>query len=209
MALKVGIVSQKGGVGKSTFTRALASEYSKNEWSVLIADMDSKQGTSFEWNSRRLQKEELPFIAVQQFSNINQVNKIADNYDIIFFDGAPHSSKETLEISANCDLVILPTNTSLDDLTPQVRLAHELKNKGLQKEKILFLLSRVTASKVEIDETIEYINTAGYKVLKNHVQEKTAYRQAMDLGLSITETKYKTLNQKADDIVQEVANSLQ
>jgi Flp pilus assembly CpaE family ATPase len=49
MALIVGIVSQKGGVGKSTLARLVAREYALAGWSVKIADLDVSQGTSFNW----------------------------------------------------------------------------------------------------------------------------------------------------------------
>ncbi|MGI2299158.1 hypothetical protein [Candidatus Cardinium hertigii] len=41
MAVLIGIVSQKGGVGKSMLSRLLATEYARVNWSVLIADMDN------------------------------------------------------------------------------------------------------------------------------------------------------------------------
>jgi chromosome partitioning protein len=55
MALFIGMVSQKGGVGKSTLARLLAREYANAGWNVKIADLDVSQGTSFSWQARRLQ----------------------------------------------------------------------------------------------------------------------------------------------------------
>ena len=39
----IGLISQKGGVGKSTLARAVAREYVMNEWAVMVADMDQEQ----------------------------------------------------------------------------------------------------------------------------------------------------------------------
>jgi chromosome partitioning protein len=55
MAVLVGLVSQKGGVGKSTLARLVAREYATAGWNVKIADLDTAQGTSFNWQARRLQ----------------------------------------------------------------------------------------------------------------------------------------------------------
>jgi chromosome partitioning protein len=44
----IAFISQKGGVGKSTLSQALASEAKKMKISVLLADCDSQQGTSAE-----------------------------------------------------------------------------------------------------------------------------------------------------------------
>ena len=54
MATIIGIVSQKGGVGKSTIARLLAREYAQAGWNAKIADLDVAQGTSFNWQARRL-----------------------------------------------------------------------------------------------------------------------------------------------------------
>ena len=56
MAIKIGVVSQKGGVGKSTLARMIACEYAEAGWEVKIADMDLKQSTSYDWQQDRLAK---------------------------------------------------------------------------------------------------------------------------------------------------------
>jgi chromosome partitioning protein len=43
----IAFISQKGGVGKSTLARALAVEASKQKLSVLLADCDQQQATSY------------------------------------------------------------------------------------------------------------------------------------------------------------------
>jgi len=40
MALVIAVVSQKGGVGKSTCARLIAREYAQAGWNVKIADLD-------------------------------------------------------------------------------------------------------------------------------------------------------------------------
>jgi chromosome partitioning protein len=44
----IAFISQKGGVGKSTLAQALSVEASKQKLSVLLADCDSQQATSYE-----------------------------------------------------------------------------------------------------------------------------------------------------------------
>ncbi len=41
MNLIIGVISQKGGVGKSSIVRALAREAANNDINVKIADLDS------------------------------------------------------------------------------------------------------------------------------------------------------------------------
>ena len=53
MAIKVAVVSQKGGVGKSSIARLIGREFADNGWLVNIADMDVQQATSYHWFKRR------------------------------------------------------------------------------------------------------------------------------------------------------------
>ena len=157
----LGVISQKGGVGKSTIARLIACEYAANEWSVKIADMDLSQGTSYRFHERRLQNQVQPEIAVEQFARVRQAVKIANSYDLLVFDGAPHATSQTLDIAKASDLVILPTGIALDDLDPTVRLAHELKQKGIPTKKIVVVFCRVGNSPIELEEAKAYINSTG------------------------------------------------
>lgn len=204
MTKSIGNISQKGGVGKSTMTRAIAVEYARGGWNVLIADMDPSQGTSIEWNSRRLQEEIEPMITVQQFSTVDRVAKVMDNYDLVIFDGAPHSTRMTEQIAKISDHVILPTGNSLDDINPQIKLAHELVKSGIKRNKISFVLSRIGNSEIENQDSIDYIEQTGYNLLKTGIQEKRGYRKAHDEGKAITETSYKSLNERSDSLVEEI-----
>lgn len=208
MALIIGIVSQKGGVGKSSLARLIAREYANAGWNVKIADLDIAQGTSFSWQARRLQNGIAPVIPVERFGAVEQALKIGNQYDLVILDGPPHSSKQTLKIAESANLVILPTGLSLDDLEPGVLLAHELIKKGVPRRKIVFALCRVGESEGEMTEARSYIDEAGYTVLKGELPEKTAYRRASDEGKALTETRFPSLNERADALAQSVVDRL-
>jgi len=200
--MKIAVVSQKGGVSKSTLSRLLAREYSKAKKNVLIADMDINQATSFEWQARRLQKNIQPEINVQQFKNVNTTKHLNKVYDLIIYDGAPASSKQTLEIAKISTVVLLPTGGSIDDMNPQIRLAHALVKNGIKKKRIAFILSKTGSSDVENLEARTYITDVGYEVISGEIPEKVGYRRAMDEGKTLTETPYATLNIVATKVAQ-------
>jgi chromosome partitioning protein len=206
MSLIVGVVSQKGGVGKSTLARLIAREYALAGWSVKIADLDVSQGTSFNWQSRRLQSGIVPVIPVERFGTVEQAIKIADHYDLLILDGPPHSTAGTLKIAQTSLLTLLPTGLSLDDLEPSVLLAHELRKRGTAASKIVFALSRVGDSESEIEEARDYIQQAGYMVLAGSLPEKTAFRRASDEGRSLTETRFPSLNKRSDEMAQGIVD---
>ena len=88
--------------------------------------MDVSQGTSYNWTSRRLQNSVFPDIAVQQYGSVAKALAESETLDLLVFDGAPHSTQATKEIANACEMVVIPTGLTLDDLEPAVLLAHEL-----------------------------------------------------------------------------------
>lgn len=208
MALLIGVVSQKGGVGKSTLCRIIAREYAAGGWNVKIADLDVSQSTSFNWQARRLNAAAEPQVAVEQFSSVSAARKVAAHYDLMVFDGAPHATSATLEIAKASDLVVLPSGLALDDLEPTVRLAHELTQSGVSIAKIAVALCRIGDSAAELDEARAYIKRAGYYLLPGAIPDRTAYRRASDIGRALTETPFPTLNERAEELAQAVINRI-
>lgn len=208
MAIIIGIVSQKGGVGKSTIARLIAREFASNDWSVKIADMDIQQGTSFQWYKRRAANQITPDIRTETFSAVKQALKDSESFDLFIFDGAPHATTATRDIARSADMVLLPTGLAIDDLEPQVLLAHELVKDGLSPDKLAFVLWRVGDSETEVEEARDYITRAGYKALPGAVPDRTGYRRASDAGLAATETPYQKLNERAETVAQSIVNAV-
>lgn len=208
MTIVIGMVSQKGGVGKSTLARLIAREYAQASWNVKIADLDLSQGTSTDWKQRREQKALEPEVAVEPFRTVSQALKIKNLYDLMVFDGPPHSMAGTLEIAKNSTLIVLPTGLSLDDLRPSILLAHELVENKIALHKIVFALCRVGDRENEITEAIAYIKKAGYETLKGSLPEKTGYRRASDEGKALSEVSYQTLKERAEEIAQSIIDRI-
>ena len=68
MAAVVAFVSQKGGVGTSTLSRALAREAAAGGLRVKVADLDTQQGTSVDWHRQRLNASIEPVVSVEAFA---------------------------------------------------------------------------------------------------------------------------------------------
>jgi len=206
MATLIGLVSQKGGVGKSTLARLIAREYAPAGWQVKIADLDISQGTSTDWKQRRERSGVKPDIAVEPFGTVTQALKVTQLYDLVVFDGPPHSMAGTPEIADVSDAIILPTGLSLDDLKPTVLLAHELIQNRIPPDRIMFALCRVGDRENEIVEARAYITRAGYRALEGEMPERTGYRRASDQGRAASETTHPSLRERAERLAQSAIN---
>lgn len=205
MSLIIGMISQKGGVGKSTLARLVGREFAASGWRVKIADLDVSQITATEWKQRRDRNGIEPEVAVEPFRTASQALEIESLYDLLILDGPPHSMRGTLEIAKAADLAVLPTGLSLDDLRPSVLLAHELVEAGITPERIAFALCRVGDREKEIEEARAYIGKAGYTVLSGSIPEKTAFRRAADEGRALSEVLFPTLRTRAEELASAIA----
>jgi chromosome partitioning protein len=206
MATVIAFVSQKGGVGKSTLSRALAREAAQGGLRVKLADLDTQQGTSVDWHRTRLDAGLEPIVSVEAFGTARQALDVASQYDILILDGPARTSAATLDIAKAANLVVQPTGASLDDLRPAVREFHALVKSGIPRERLTFALNRIGTDKEETDARA-YLAEAGYSVLDGYLSERPAYRLAQNTGRSITETQYAALNARADALIQSLIDA--
>ena len=208
MSYIIGMVSQKGGAGKSTLARLFARELAKDGFLVKIADLDTQQTTCTEWASDRAEAKIEPEIQVQPFGNIKTALAEAGRFDAYILDGRPHSSQQTLEIARAADLTVIPTGQTKDDLRPAVKLAHSLVDSGIDLGRIAFALVKTTNSEAEMNAARAYLEQTDYTTLDGFLPVSTAYGIAHDAGKVVTETPHRTLNEKAERLAQSIINRL-
>lgn len=200
--LTIACLSQKGGVGKSTLARLIARTYAHGEWQVKIADFNVKQKTSVDWCALRMGQGIKPDIAAEAFVDVSKATRL--DCDLVVFDGKPDSDTQTIRIAQVSLLVVIPTGISTDDLLPQVRFAQELKSRGVDNRKILFVLNKCTDSPAAVLDARQYIGRAGFGVAAGSLPMKTAYINAHNIGRCLAETDYPSLNQRADAVANEI-----
>ena len=206
----IAVVSQKGGAGKSTIARLLAVEAARNKHRAKIADLDLMQGTSMNWNMRRQRGERVPAVDVQTFGAVDQAVRAAHGFDLLVFDGAPHASTQTAQAAKVAHLVIIPTKTTLDDLTAALGLARELVAKGTaEPARILFVLNQTTDSLPEAAEARQWLLQGGFPTAEAHIPLKTGYSRALDAGDALTEAKHPSLQGRATVLAGEVFDYLE
>jgi chromosome partitioning protein len=203
----VGVVSQKGGVGKSTLCQLIVREAAAGGKSAKILDFDIKQTSSTDWVGARLENGLDPVIEAEPIKNIGKALKQNKDYDIIVLDGAPGSPRRTAEMMPICDLIILPTGASRADLVPTLALARRIAEMNLATDGPVFALCRVLTA-AEAADARATIKEAGFETLAGELVERPGYRQAQNSGRSATETSFSTLNDKARRLARSILRRL-
>ncbi|RHZ35727.1 ParA family protein [endosymbiont GvMRE of Glomus versiforme] len=202
----IACLSQKGGGGKSTLARCLATELTKQKQNILLVDLDIQQKTSQEWSERRKQQNIKPAVNCQSYPFFDEkLTKLP--YDYLIIDGPARISEGTLNIAKVANLIIQPVGASLDDLNPAIREFHALVKARINKNKLSFVINRISST-AEEKATRSYLEKAGYYVFFVSLSEKISYREAQNQGLSISEVKYPRLKNQAQLLVKEIIKKI-
>ena len=197
MPITIGFVSQKGGVGKSTLARAVATVAAAGGVKVLLADLDPQQATVLRWEKTRGEHlPSSPSLVVKGFATAAQALAAGTAFELLVIDAPARASRGTLEIAEHAHLVVVPSGASIDDLHPAVLLLHEFAQQGIDKARLVVVLSRILNEDEEA-RARAYIKKAGYDALPGCIREKSGYREALDHGRSLNEATQKALRQEA------------
>ena len=203
----IAAVGGKGGISKSTLSRALAVELARSGLEVHLADLDVDQGSQVDWHRDRLGAGLAPTPPVQLYPNVAAALALATHVDVLLLDGPARASRDTLTLARAADLVVLPAGASMDDLRPLVRVAHSLVKAGIPRERLICALSRIS-TEAEAEAARAYISEAGYRVATGYLPERASYRQAQNAGRAVTEVSAPTLRAAAETVVQSIIDSI-
>jgi chromosome partitioning protein len=203
----IGVVSQKGGVGKSTLCQLIAREAASQGKAAKILDFDVKQMSSVDWVRARLERDLEPAVEAEPTKDVRKALKLNRDYDVLVLDGAPGTPKRTAELIEECDLIVLPTGASRADLVPTIALARRIAGMKPDAGGPIFALCRVLTD-AEVAEARAAIGAAGFTTLDGELIERPGYRAAQNLGRSPSETPFPSLNAKAKKLARAILDRL-
>ncbi len=204
----VSLISQKGGVGKSSLARLLAVEFVKAGWSVKIADLDVAQGTVTKWKARRDRAALQPDIAVEKFRSVERALQEAPHFDLLILDGPAHAEKGGMVMARHSDLVLMPTGYGLDDMEAQIEAAYELEAAGIPSTRVWFVFCCVKGSEAEERDARAYLRKARVNIFDPVFPEQPCIRQGHNEGRAASEVPFPSVQEKVAVLVQAVADRL-
>lgn len=205
MPTVVAFLSQKGGVGKSTLARSLAVVAADAGLKVMVADLDPQQRTLLRWNATREQFSIKPTVSIAAFDSAQDALQGSLDADLLILDMPGQLTNQIADVAGSVQLIVQPSSPSVDDLHPSMLVFQALRRIRIPRERLAFALCRVLSDK-EAEATRSYLENEGYVVLLGAIHERSAYRDALNLGRALSETKQLSLNAPARMMMLDLLN---
>jgi chromosome partitioning protein len=115
--ITIGVLAQKGGVGKTTLTLHWAVEaLEQSKKPVAVIDIDTPQCSAAAWGERR--EKETPAVLKAEAHQLSDAVKAcaANAIEYAFIDTMPRVERPSLEAARMSDLVVIPCGPSIVDI---------------------------------------------------------------------------------------------
>ena len=207
----IGILNQKGGVGKTTLAVNLAAALQRQGGRVLLIDADP-QGSALDWAAAR---EEPPLFAVVGLPRATvhkEIAVIGEGYDHIVIDGPPRVTDLARSAIMASDLVLIPVQPSPYDIWAADEVVKLIAEARVYKETIksVFVVNRKIANTAIGRDVGEALAAYPVPVLKAFVTQRVVFAEAVAQGKSIFEIDQEGLAAKEvqavlDELMKEYA----
>lgn len=174
----VGLVSRKGGVGKSTLAIHLADLVAKQGAKVALLDLDL-QGSCASWRLRRESKSVLVVRSTHKELREHLELCAASGIEWVFIDTMPDIDATTKAVCDIADYVVVPTRPSVMDLESVVGTL-KLISRSATPGCAVFNLTPARGK--EIRGAQRELQKRDYTVSPTPIIDRVAYRRAIGFG---------------------------
>lgn len=195
----VTILSQKGGVGKTTLTSNLGVVAAQQGLNVCLIDLDPQASLSL-WSDSRIQSNINPHIDVTSVQGARLQQAVAqmrtqNKYDLILIDTPPSVSNENLFAAKVADICVVPTQPSILDIRA---IENSIRICELANVPAYAVINSATGNaKGHADDAKEALGH-DIEALGTVVNNRIAFKHAMAASLGVLE--YEPSSKAADEI---------
>jgi chromosome partitioning protein len=170
----IAVISQKGGVGKSTLAVHLAALAAETQ-RVILMDLDP-QGSAMEWGNRRGDRppDIMPAHPASLAREIERAGN--DGYGLAVIDTAPHADHAALQAARSADLIVVPCRPATFDLAA---ISATLDLCRLANKQAVVVINAAPIRSRVVQEAIDAVTEKGAAVSPVVIRQRVAYQHCL------------------------------
>ena len=184
----IGLLNQKGGVGKTTLAVNLAAALTLRGGRVLLIDADP-QGSALDWAAAREGDPLFAVVGLPRPTVHKEIAVVAQGYDHVVIDGPPRVTDLARSAIMASDLVMIPVQPSPYDIWAADEVVKLIAEARVYKEKLksVFAVNRKIANTAIGRDVGEALAAYQVPVLKDTITQRVVFAEAVAQGKSIFE----------------------
>jgi len=179
----LGVLNQKGGVGKTTLSTCLSVAFEEDNKKVALIDLDP-QATACFWSDTR-NKDTPAVVSIQPVRLKSMINAAREaNTDVVIIDGAAIQKEIAYDVAQVADYIIIPTKTAVFDVTSMQETIKILKQNNVPYSVVL---NMVSPNGQEIDDFRKLSKDFDIPLCNISIGNRKDFFRAQNMGLAVQE----------------------
>ncbi|MBI1380961.1 MAG: AAA family ATPase [Planctomycetaceae bacterium] len=185
----IGLLNQKGGVGKTTLAVHMADALARRGCKVLLIDADP-QGSALDWAAARTGEPLFPVAGMPKPLIHKEVPGLVKDYDHIVIDGPPRVYDVARSAIMASDVVIVPVQPSPYDVWAAKEVVELLHEARVYKPdlKSAFAINRKIVNTALGRDVLDALAEYPLPVLRAAICQRVALAECASVGKSVFET---------------------
>jgi chromosome partitioning protein len=184
----IGVLNQKGGVGKTTLSVNIAAALAHSGARVLLIDADP-QGSALDWSAAREGAPLFSVVGLPRASIHKEIGEIGKGYDHIVIDGPPRVTDLARSAIMASDVVLIPVQPSPYDIWAADEVVKLIQEASIYKEnlKSVFVVNRKITNTAIGRDVGDALAAYQLPVLAATVTQRVIYAEAAAQGKAVFE----------------------
>ncbi|MBD3895991.1 AAA family ATPase [Halomonas sp. ML-15] len=184
----IGVLNQKGGVGKTTLSVNIAAALARTGKRVLLIDADP-QGSALDWAAAREENPLFAVVGLPKPSIHKELAVVGEGYDAIVIDGPPRVTDLARSAIMASDIVLIPVQPSPYDIWAADEVVKLVQEASVFKEnlKSVFVINRKIANTAIGRDVREALEAYELPTLEASIIQRVSFAEAAAAGKAIYE----------------------